>query len=100
MADLTRDEAKKDLMTGVNTHQCICEALRLAYDEVHSLPAGPVKDSLTERLTDCLLMAKRMQNRLIYYRTKYETPKHRGEGLKALPGAADRLQMRQARLEA
>ncbi len=98
MGDLTREQARKDLMTGVNTHECICEFLRLAYDEVHELSDGPRKEVLRERLTDCFVMGKKMQNRLIYYRQKYpDDPGSQGHNLKHMPGAEEKLQMRQAR---
>ena len=86
-------------MTGANTHECICEFLRLAYDLVHELPPSNLKAKLTDRLIDCLDMGKRMQAKLIHYHNTYEPQKKKGVGLKPLPGAEERLRLRQERCQ-
>lgn len=98
MADLTRIEARIDLTRGVNTHECICEMLRMAYDQVYLLPDSPEKERLEEILVDCFVMGKKMQNRLIQYAKNHpDDSGSRGQHLKIMPGAPQKLAARQAR---
>jgi hypothetical protein len=46
----------------------LCEQLRFVYDDVAQLPDGELKDSMTEKLVDALIMAKRMNGRLVDYK--------------------------------
>jgi hypothetical protein len=46
----------------------ICEKLRTIYDELE----GPGKESITEKLIDALIMAKKMKRRLEYYHKTYK----------------------------
>lgn len=48
----------------------ICEQLRFIYDDVAQLPDGPLKDSLTEKLIDAIIMGKKINNRLVEYKKK------------------------------
>lgn len=98
--EMTREQVYKDLSTQVNTHECICESLRLVYDLVHELDPGPLRSKLTERLIDAFIMGKKMQARLIHYRQVYpDDPGSMGHHLRAMPGAEDRLRMRQERCQ-
>ena len=67
----TREEIKKDLMTGVNKEIGICETLRGVYDVVYDMPDGESKTQMTEKLIDALHMAKKMGDRLTYYAQTY-----------------------------
>ena len=61
----------KELIRGTNRHLCICETLRLIYDEIITMKNKKKKDLITRRLMDAFMMAKKMSNRLHYYYEKY-----------------------------
>lgn len=46
----------------------LCEQLRFVYDDVAQLPDGELKESMTEKLIDAIIMAKKMNNRLVDYK--------------------------------
>ena len=63
--------AKKDLFYGTNRYLCICETLRLIYDEIHDMKDEEKKLRITKRLLDAFMMGKKMAARLAYYKKKY-----------------------------
>lgn len=71
MEDL-RAEARVSLTRGSNNWSCICETLRTIYDSIHSLEDLTLKESITEKLVDAFIMAKKMNGRLVYYVDTYE----------------------------
>lgn len=83
-----------------NNKKHICETIRLIYDYVYELPDGDAKESMTELLIDAITMAKKMQDRLVYYQKTY----HDDTGNKAvtivgLTGVRSRSVMRKARIK-
>ena len=99
MGDLReRHIAKKSLITGTNNKKHICETLRLTYDEIHDLPESDGKARVTELLIDAMIMAKKMQGRLVYYQKKYKDDTgHRAIHLDGTLDVRDRSKMRKAR---
>ena len=90
-----RRSARKKLIYGTNSHECICETLRTIYDEVHGLKDEKLKEAITEKLVDAFIMAKKMQYRLLYYHDKYNEPS--GFTPKRIYGSQLKKQMRKAR---
>lgn len=90
---------KRKLMREANECYCVCEALRLAYDIVHEFRDEDVRERLTNLLVDAFEMVKKMHDRLVYYRDKYEPATDGGipEKLRYLPGRAEKLEMRRRR---
>ena len=70
----TREEITKDLVIGVSREIGICETLRNVYDLVYEMPDGEIKQQMTEKLIDALLMGKKMGDRLTYYAQTYKDP--------------------------
>ena len=68
---MSREWAKDNLMRSVNEHETICEKMRQIYDILHNMPNTPEKDGIVELLIDGMLMAKKMQGRLEYYKDTY-----------------------------
>lgn len=98
MEDITREEAKKSLIKGTNNKKHICETLRMVYDRVHEMPDSMNKDVMTELLIDAMWMAKKMQNRLVYYQKTYkDTTGHEGKNFIGLTGVKARAKMRKVR---
>ena len=67
-----RRAARKKLIYGTNSHECICETLRFIYDLIHDSKDEELKEAITEKLVDAFIMAKKMQCRLLYYKTTYK----------------------------
>jgi hypothetical protein len=98
--DRTRKYAKKDLTYGINSHNCICEQLRMLYDEVYKLPDGARKDTMTELLIDAFIMGKKMADRLGYYKRTYvDATGNNGLNLSRIYGTNKRGKMRRKRGE-
>ena len=72
--EYTREEITKDLVIGVSREIGICETLRNVYDLVYEMPDGEIKQQMTEKLIDALLMGKKMGDRLTYYAQTYKDP--------------------------
>ena len=95
MEVITRKNARKTLLRDVNVIKGICEVLRLIYDEIHPLEN---KDKITELLVDAMVMAKKMHNRLVYYKTTYnDTTGHNLKNLEMLTHNRARERMRKLR---
>ena len=62
-----RKQARLDLMKGINRQLGICEQLRRIYDSVYELPESNLKEDITEKMIDALIMVKKMNDRLLYY---------------------------------
>jgi hypothetical protein len=94
----SRDYARKELMYEINSRQTVCETLRLIYDEVYELPNDDRKEKIVELLIDGIMLAKKMQNRLRYYRETYnDHTGSDGESIKRIYGCKVRVKMRRAR---
>jgi hypothetical protein len=90
-----RKKAFIRLTSEANRYKYICETLRLIYDEVYKIPDNKV---IVELLVDAMMMAKSMQDRLIYYKEKYhDTTGSGGKNIEKLYGVAERKQMRRNR---
>lgn len=87
------------LVKKVNTNLGICEQIRFVYDDVYQLPDSDIKKRITERLVDALIMAKKMNDRLVWYRKKYnkDYTGHGGANLIPLQNNHWRMRMRMAR---
>ena len=90
-----RQLAKRSLITGTNNKKHICETLRLIYDEVYQLEDNEL---ITELLIDAMVMAKKMQNRLVYYQKRYKDDTgNKAIDIIGLAGCRNRNKMRKAR---
>jgi hypothetical protein len=94
-----RQEAYKTLIYNTNTILGICETLRCIYDLVADMQVDEIrKDMITERLIDAIIMAKKMDARLMYYKNKYhDETGHNGINIVALTNNAARKEMRRKR---
>lgn len=98
MEVITRKNARRTLLRDVNSIKGICEVLRLIYDEVHPLEDKNRKERITELLVDAMVMAKKMHNRLVYYKTTYnDTTGHNLKNLEMLTHNRNRERMRKLR---
>lgn len=93
-----RAGVKESLTREANRELGICEQIRQVYDSVYELPEGKLKEEITEKLVDALIMAKKMGDRLTYYHKKYnDTTGHDGKNIKQLDKKA-LLEMRRNRI--
>jgi hypothetical protein len=93
-----RIRARRTLMYQANSHQCICETLRMVYDDVHDLPNKEKVERMRENLVDAVLMAKKMAERLdYYYRTYADKTGNQGKKLVMLLDTNQKLKIRRAR---
>jgi len=92
-----RRAARKSLIIGVNSHECICETLRTTYDLIHDLGDVELKEAIIEKLIDAFVMAKKMQDRLLYYKETYKDESG-GFEYKLIPGTSLKRKMRKARI--
>lgn len=93
-----RKRTLQTLQTQAHYLLTICEQLRFIYDDVAQLPEGEIKDSLTEKLIDAMIMGKKINARLVEY--KKEAGKHSGAGgahLVRLSDMKERKRLRNAR---
>ena len=91
-----RNSARKNLIIGTNSRKGICETLRLIYDYIHDLKE---KEEITELLVDAMLMAKKMQDRLKYYKRTYnDDTGNNAKNLIRLLESVKRRRMRKARI--
>jgi len=99
MEDLKgRDFIKRILLHGTNKFYGICEALRTIYDLVEDHPDTARKNEITERLIDAMIMAKKMTDRLVYYKTTYnDTTGNSGSNIKEISGCRERSARRHKR---
>jgi hypothetical protein len=96
--DKERLSARFSLIKRLNTTVGICETLRLTYDLIADLPDKDLKDKITEKLVDAMVMAKKINERLSYYHKKYhDNTGHAGQNLKGQTGVKARIIMRRAR---
>lgn len=65
------NEARESLIKGCYHKLSICETLRRTYDLVADLPDKELKKKITDKLVEAITMARKMSNRLVYYRTTY-----------------------------
>ena len=98
MEVITRRNARRTLLRDVNSIKGLCEVLRLIYDEVHTLDDKERKEKMTELLVDAMVMAKKMHNRLVYYKTTYnDTTGHNLKNLVGMTHNRERERMRKSR---
>lgn len=91
----SRRWVRHNILFGVNSTKGICEQLRLVYDVVHGTEYA---DEVLELLTDAMIMAKKMQDRLVYYKTTYnDTTGHAGANLHRSLGTVKRGDVRRGR---
>ena len=96
MATITREIAKHSLIFGVNNKKHICETLRLICDEVYDKPGN---EKIMELLIDAMEMAKKMQNRLLYYQKTYnDNTGNKAINIIGLTGVNERCRIRKARV--
>jgi len=97
MANLRR-YAMDSLIRRTNSHECICEALRLVYDLIDGMEDKELKEKITDRLATAFIMGKKMQDRLAYYQEKYsDDTGNKGSNIKRILGSTKRLRMRRER---
>ena len=90
--------ARKSLIYGTNRFRCICETLRLIYDEIYDMKDLELKERITDLLVDAMVMGKKMHQRMAYYKTKYnDTTGHNAKNITRIPGSSARAKMRRAR---
>jgi len=89
---------RADLIKSINNHSCLCETLRCIYDEIHEMKDKKKKEVITEHLVDGMVFAKKMADRLYYYKDKYKDETgSSGASLEIIPDSRARLKMRKAR---
>jgi hypothetical protein len=97
--ELERTRARRTLMYQANSHQCICETLRMVYDDVHDLSDKERVDRIRDNLVDAVMMAKKMAERLdYYYKTYADKTGNQGKKLVGLHNTSKKLQIRKARI--
>lgn len=96
--EITREWARESLIKYANTHESICETLREIYDIIHKAPDSEIKRLITDKLIDAMIMGKKMQDRLYYYRDNFITPTgNNGKNLREIPDHEERQQRRSLR---
>ncbi len=93
-----REFARDSLIKCANPKKTICETLRLIYDEVYKMRKDERRDKITELLVDATMMAKRMNERLRYYRKTYNDESGKNaSNIGDLPGELERRNLRRRR---
>jgi hypothetical protein len=93
-----REKAKRSLICDANSHTCICETLRSIYDLIHNFDTA-WKDEITELLVDGIVMAKKMDARLVYYQKTYgDDSGNKASDLKFIHGNSKIRKMRRERV--
>jgi hypothetical protein len=78
-----------------NNKYHICEMLRMVYDHVDLMEDGEEKQAITDLLVDAMMSAKKMQDRLYYYQSKYhDDTGNKAQGIIGLTGVRARSKMR------
>lgn len=67
-----REEARRTLIYDTHWKECICETLRLIYDQLHDYPDKELREKITESLVTGMVQATKMVNRLQYYLDTYK----------------------------
>ena len=95
LSNRERRWAIKSLIRGTNRHLCICETLRLIYDEIVDMKDKKKRETITKRLADAFMMGKKLTDRLRYYKNKYkDTTGKGGKGLIYILDTKKRRNMR------
>ena len=94
-----RAKTRESLVRGTGALLGICEQIRFIYDSIADLPDEKLKERLTDQLVDAMIMAKKMQARLIYYKRTYDdkTGTNRAN-LPRLQANTARIRMRKKRV--
>jgi hypothetical protein len=88
-----RKKIKKSLTQDANKYYDICESLRCTYDALYKEKYALV----VERLIDAMILAKKMANRLTYYKEVYKDKTGKSGGtIKVIP-ASEALKKKQER---
>ena len=94
-----RKRAFISLTQGSNSVRSICETFRLIYDLVYNIEDQSLKEEITERLVDAMMMSKAMNDRLIYYKDTYnDTTGKAGKGVEHLGETEKRKNYRRSRV--
>ena len=94
----SREGIRKSLTKDANSQLDICEVLRLTYDLVYKIDNATLKEEITEKLVDVMRMAKRMADRLTYYKLTYmDDTGTGGKNIQLLPDTEKRKLARRAR---
>lgn len=94
----SRRSIRESLTRDANSHLDICETLRQTYDLVYEIKDLDLKEQITEKLIDVMRMAKRMADRLTYYRITYmDDTGTLGKNLPVLSGTEERKKFRKSR---
>lgn len=95
---ILRKRIRKSLIWGANSKQDICETLRFVYDSVYKIEDKELKEQITQRLIDAMIMGKRMADRLWYYKLTYgDTTGKSGNDIGILPEVEKRKLERRSR---
>ena len=90
--DKEHKKARDSLFYDTNRTIGICEVLRLICDEVYDMPKN---EKIIELLIEATVMAKKINNRLGYYKRTYnDSTGHGGSSLKRASGVVKRRDMR------
>lgn len=96
---LYRERIKNSLIHSLNTQLGICEQLRNTYDSVVKIEDPILREEITEKLVDVLIMAKKMGKRLSYYwQTYHDETGHKGSNLTMQQHNRAKWKMRRARI--
>ena len=93
-----RRRERKSLIYSTNRWQTVCETQRLIYDEIHEMPDSEWKERIINYLVDSIIIGKKMQSRLSYYKETYEDfSGSSGGNIRRLKDNGKRDKMRKAR---
>jgi len=93
-----RAEARRTLIYDTHWKECICETLRVIYDQIQDYPDKELKEKITEHLVTAMVQATKMVNRLAYYRDTYKDETgSSGGNLKLIKNFKEIKKMRQKR---
>lgn len=77
--------ARHSLMKSANTYRGICEVLREVYDNVYQVSEVELRDKMTDLLIEASIMAKKINDRLIYYfKTYADKTGHRANNIQKI----------------
>jgi hypothetical protein len=76
----------------------ICEQILIIYDSVVKISDPLLQEEIMEKLIDLMIMAKKMDIRLVYYyKTYHDTTGHGGKNILNISGNRARWKMRRSR---
>ena len=93
-----RNWARVGVQTGGHNYLYVCEQLRFIFDVIEEIPDEILRFKILELLIDAFIMGKKLQDRLRYFKKKYnDTTGKQGSSIRHLLLTKKRRRLRRLR---